>query len=81
LLEQSSALRAIHTLNPPPKYIRLLWGLLFIHSKCWRGAQGLMCGAREPFPLVGAMVVVVVMCARPSGQPQGDTQGKMSMPS
>jgi hypothetical protein len=55
-----STLRAIHTLTPPKKYIRKLGGLSPIHSKCWRSMQGLMWGARGPFPLVAAMVVVVV---------------------
>jgi hypothetical protein len=58
---QRSALRAIHTLNPPPKYIHKLGGLSTIHLKRWCRAQGLMCGARRPFPLAAAMVVAVVM--------------------
>jgi hypothetical protein len=45
-----SVLRAIHTLNS------LLGGLSAIHSMHWIGAQGLMWGARGPFPLVAAMV-------------------------
>ena len=61
LPEQRSALRAIHTLNPPPKYIRKLGGLLPIHSMRWRGAQGLMWGARGPFLPAAAMVVAVVI--------------------
>ncbi len=48
-LEQRSTLRAIQTLNPPPKYIHKLRGLSSIHSKHWRGVQGLMWGARGPF--------------------------------
>jgi hypothetical protein len=60
LPEQRSALRAIHTLNPPKKYICKLGGLLLIHSKHWRGAQGLMWGARGPFMPAAAMVVAVV---------------------
>jgi hypothetical protein len=60
-------LRAINTLNPPKNYIRKLGGLLPIHSSCWRGAQGLMWGARWPFPPAAAMVVAVatpvVFCA------------------
>jgi hypothetical protein len=50
----------MHTLNPPPKYIRKLGGLLPIHSMHWCGAQGLIWGARGPFLLVAAMAVVVV---------------------
>jgi hypothetical protein len=61
LQEQRSTLRAIHTLNPPPKYIRKLGGLSPIHSMHQRGAQGLMWGAtRGPFPRAAAMVVAVV---------------------
>ncbi len=60
LPEQRSALRAINTLYPPQNYIRKLRGLLPIHSTRQRGAQGLMWGARGPFPLVAAMVVAVV---------------------
>ena len=55
-----SALRAIDTLNPPKEYIRKLGGLLPIHSKRRRGAQGLMWGARGPFLPAAAMVVAVV---------------------
>jgi hypothetical protein len=51
----------MHTLNPPPKYIRKLGGLSPIHSMHWRGVQGLNWGARGAFLLVAAMVVVVVM--------------------
>jgi hypothetical protein len=51
-----SVLRAINTLNSPKSYIRLLGGLLPIHSTCRRGAQGLMWGTRGPFPLAAAMV-------------------------
>ena len=58
--EQRSALRAINTLNPPKKYIRKLRGLSPIHSKRQCGAQGLMWGARGPFPPAAAMVEVVV---------------------
>ncbi len=61
LPEQKSALRAIHTLNPPPKYIRKLGGLSPIHSMHQRGAQGLMWGARGPFLPAAAMVVAVAM--------------------
>jgi hypothetical protein len=60
LAEQRSALRAINTLNPPKKYIRKLGGLSPIHLTHRRGAQGLMWGARGPFPPAVAMVVAVV---------------------
>jgi hypothetical protein len=66
--EQRSALRAIHTLNPQKKYIRKLGRLLPIHLMHLQGAQGLMWGARGPFLLAEAMVVVVVtpvvVCAK-----------------
>jgi hypothetical protein len=58
--EQRSALRAVNTLNPPKEYIGKLGELLPIHSTCRRGAQGLMWGARGPFPPAAAMVVAVV---------------------
>jgi hypothetical protein len=61
LPEQRSALRDIHTLNPPSKYIRKLGGLLPIYLMHQGRAQGLMWGARRPFPPVVAMVVAVVM--------------------
>jgi hypothetical protein len=51
-----SVLRAIHTLNSPPKYIPLLGGLSTIHSTHLIGAQGLMWGTRGPFPPAAAMV-------------------------
>jgi hypothetical protein len=51
-----SVWRAIHTLNSPQNYIRLLGGLPTIHSTHWIGAQGLMWGTRGPFPPVAAMV-------------------------
>jgi hypothetical protein len=54
--QHRSVLRAIHTLNCPQKYIRLVGGLSPIHSTPRRGAQGLMWGARGPFPPVAAMV-------------------------
>jgi hypothetical protein len=60
LPEQWSASRAIHTLNPPQKYIHKLRGLSSIHLKRWCVAQGLMWGAREPFLPAAAMVVEVV---------------------
>jgi hypothetical protein len=49
-----SVLRAIHTLNSPKNYIRLLGGLSPIHH--WRGAQGLIWGTRGPFPPAAVMV-------------------------
>jgi hypothetical protein len=41
-----SVLRAIHTLNTPQNYIRLLGRLSSIHLMRWREAQDLMWGAR-----------------------------------
>jgi hypothetical protein len=61
LLEQRGALRAIHTFNNPQKYTPLLRELSAIHLTHQRGAQGLMRGARGPFPPAAAMVAVVVM--------------------
>ena len=55
-----SALRAINALNPPKEYICKLGGLLPIHLTRWRGARGLMWGARGLFPPAAAMVVAVV---------------------
>jgi hypothetical protein len=49
LSQHRSVLRAIHTLNSPPNYSRLLEGLSPIHKTCRRGAQGLMWGAGGPF--------------------------------
>jgi hypothetical protein len=54
--QHRSVLRAINTLNSPKKYIRLLGGLSPIHLTRRRGAQGLMWGARGPFPPAAAMV-------------------------
>ncbi len=51
-----SFLRAIHTLNSPKNYIRLLGGLSPVHSMLWGAVLGLMWGTRGPFPLVAAMV-------------------------
>jgi hypothetical protein len=45
----------------PKKYICKLGGLLPIHLTRWRGAPGLMWGARGAFPPAAAMVVAVVM--------------------
>jgi hypothetical protein len=59
--EQRSTLRVIHTLNPPPKYIHKLVGLLPIHSMCWGGVQCLVWGARGPFRPAAAMFMAVVM--------------------
>jgi hypothetical protein len=58
--EQRSTLRAINTLNSPKECICKLGGLSPIHLMHRRGAQGLMWGARGPFPLAAAMVVAVV---------------------
>jgi hypothetical protein len=54
--QHRSVLRAINTLNCPQKYICLLGGLSPIHLMHWRRAQGLMWGARGPFPPAAAMV-------------------------
>jgi hypothetical protein len=51
-----SVLRAIHTLNTPQKYSRLLGGLLPIHLMRRRRVQGLMWGSRGPFLPAAAMV-------------------------
>jgi hypothetical protein len=61
LPKQRGVSRAIHTLNNPKNYTRLLRGLSAIHSMRRRGAQGLMWGARGPFPPTAAMVVAIVM--------------------
>jgi hypothetical protein len=64
---QKSALRAIHTLNPPPKIHPLAWGVVaypFV-ALAW---SGIMWGARGPFlPAVAmavAVVTPVVFCAK-----------------
>ncbi len=54
--QHQSVLRAIHTLNSPKNHIRLLGGLLTIHSMHWIGAQGLMWGTRGPFLPAAAMI-------------------------
>ncbi len=54
--QHRSVLRAINTLNSPKNYIRLLGGLSPIHLTPRHGAQGLMWGARGPFPPAVAMV-------------------------
>jgi hypothetical protein len=51
-----SVLRAIHTLNSPKNYIRLLGGLFSINLMCQCGAQGLMWGTRGQFLSAVAMV-------------------------
>jgi hypothetical protein len=51
-----SVLRAIHTLKSLKNYIRLLGGLLPIHSTCLRGVKGLMWVTRGPYLLAAAMV-------------------------
>jgi hypothetical protein len=56
-----SVLRAIHTLNSPKNYIRLLGGLSSIHTSCQRGAQGLVWGTRGPFLPVAVMVGLAVL--------------------
>jgi hypothetical protein len=56
LPQHRSVLRAIHTLNSPQNYIRLLGGLSPIHLMHWRRVQGLMWGTRGPFLPAAAMV-------------------------
>jgi hypothetical protein len=56
LPQHQSVLRAINPLSSPQKYIRLLGGLSPVNSTRWRGVQGLMWGARGPFPPPAAMV-------------------------
>ncbi len=56
LPQHRSNLRAIHTLNNPQNYIRLLGGLSPIHLMRRCRAQGLMWGTRGPFPPAAAMV-------------------------
>jgi hypothetical protein len=51
-----SVLRAIHTLNSLKNCIRLLKGLLPIHSTCWHGAKGIMWVTRGMYWLAAAMV-------------------------
>jgi hypothetical protein len=51
-----SVLGTINALNSPKSYICLLGGLLPIHLTCWRGAKGLVWGARGPFLPAAAMV-------------------------
>jgi hypothetical protein len=49
-------MRAIHTLNSPKNYIRLLRGLFSIHTLRRRGAQGLVWGNRGSFLPMAVMV-------------------------
>jgi hypothetical protein len=56
LPQHRSVLGTINALNSPKSYIRLLGGLLPIHLMRWRGAKGLVWGARGPFPPTAAMV-------------------------
>ncbi len=51
-----SVLRAIHTLNSPKIYIRLLWGLSPIHRSRRCGVQGLMRCTKGPFLPAAVMV-------------------------
>ncbi len=54
--QHRSVLGTIKALNSPKSYIRLLGELSLIHSTRWRGAKGLVWGARGPFLLAAAMV-------------------------
>jgi hypothetical protein len=56
LPQHRSVLGTINALNIPKSYILLLGGLSPIHSMRWRGAKGLMWGARGPFLPAAAMV-------------------------
>jgi hypothetical protein len=56
LPQHPSVLRAIHTLNSPKNYIRLLRGVLTIHLTHSIRAQGLMWGTRGAFPPAAALV-------------------------
>jgi hypothetical protein len=56
LPQHLSVLRAIHTLNSPQNYVRLLGGLLPIHMLRRRGVQGLSWGTRGPFLPAAVMV-------------------------
>ncbi len=58
--EQRRALRSINTHDPLKKYTRKLGGISPIHSMHWRGAPGLMWGARGAFLPAATMVVAVV---------------------
>jgi hypothetical protein len=82
--EQRSALRALNTLTPPQNYIRKLGGLSSIHLMHQRGAQGLIWGARGPFPPAAAMVVAVVMpvvfCAKATEKRNKNTKTSWWLP-
>jgi hypothetical protein len=56
LPQHRSVLVTINALNSPKSYIRLLGGLSPIHSTRWRGAKGLVWGARGPFLPAAAIV-------------------------
>ena len=47
--------------NPRKKCICLLGGLFSINPTHWHGMKGLMLGARGPFLVAAAMVVMVVV--------------------
>jgi hypothetical protein len=54
--QHRSVLGTINALNSPKSFIHLLGGLSLIHLTRWRGAKGLVWGARGPFPPAAAMV-------------------------
>jgi hypothetical protein len=54
--QHRGVLGTINDLNSPKSYIRLLGGLLPIHSTRQRRAKGLVWGTRGPFPPAAAMV-------------------------
>ncbi len=54
--QHRSVLGTINALNSPKSHIRLLGELLPIYLMSWRGAKGLVWGARGPFPPAAAMV-------------------------
>jgi hypothetical protein len=70
--------------QPTKKYLRKLGRLSSIYSKRRRGAQGLMWGAREPFPPAVAMVVAVVMpvvfCAKATEKRNKNTKISCLLP-
>jgi hypothetical protein len=59
--QHRSVLRAMHTLNTPKNYTRLLGKSFLIERGCQSRAQGLMWGARGPFLLAAAMMAMVVL--------------------
>ncbi len=77
LPEQRSAFRAMNILNPPKKYIHKLGRWSSIYSKHRRGAQGLMWGARGPFP---AVVTPVVFCAKATEKRNKNTKTSWWLP-